>query len=125
MGKDSIVWLLAGSRPAAAGLMLIRRLLARTRRSYVRLIVVPYRTDRATPEAVVGMYEALHATVVQRWWRRLVHGQGSVALEVHALASAGGPSTLLALACPAAVRGRVEAAVRTAYPNATFERFPV
>src|SRR4051812_33627599 len=124
MGRDSIVWLIAGPLTAASGLVAIR-VLARARRSYVRLVVVPYRTDRATPEAVVGMYEALHATVVQRWWRRLVHGQGSVALEVHVLSSASGPSTVLALACPPAVRGRVEAAVRTAYPNATFERFPV
>src|SRR3954468_19498901 len=124
MGKDSIVWLIAGSLTAAAGLMLIRGLLARARRSYVRLVVVPYRTDRATPEAVVAMYEALHATAVQRWWRRLVHGQGSIALEVHTLPGAGRLSTVLAVACPAAVRGRVEAAVRTAYPNATFECFP-
>jgi Replication-relaxation len=124
MGRDSIVWLVAGPLTAVSGLVFIR-FLARARRSYVRLVVVPYRTDRATPEAVVGMYEALHATAVQRWWRRLVHGQGSIALEVHTLPGAGRLSTVLAVACPAALRGRVEAAVRTAYPNATFECFPV
>src|SRR4051794_18722099 len=124
MGKDSIVWLAAGALAAAFGLLLTR-FAARARRSYIRLLLVPYRTDRATPEAIVAMYEALHATAVQRWWRRLVHGQGSVALEVHALPAAGRLSTVLALACPAALRGRVEAAVRSAYPNATFERFPL
>src|SRR3954453_13028372 len=124
MGRDSIVWLVAGPLTAISGLVFFR-LLARAQRSYVRLVVVPDRTDRATPEAVVGMYEALHATALQRWWRRLVHGQGSIALEVHTLPGAGRLSTVLAVACPAALRARVEAARGTAYPNATFERFPV
>ena len=53
------------------------------RRRYVRLRVEPYRTDRASAEAVVAMYEALHKRLLRRWWRRLLHGQPSVALEVH------------------------------------------
>jgi hypothetical protein len=45
--------------------------------------VETYRTDRAGAEAVVSMFEALHKRLLGRWWRRLVQGQPSVALEVH------------------------------------------
>ena len=55
----------------------------RRQRCYVRLHVEPYRTDRASAEAVVTMFEALHKRLLRRWWRRLLHGQPSVALEVH------------------------------------------
>jgi hypothetical protein len=63
--------------------------------------------------------------VLQRWWRRLLAGQPSIALGMHAVPGSGARTTVLALACPVALRGRVEAALRTAYPNAAFERFPV
>jgi hypothetical protein len=56
---------------------------ARCRRRYVRLRVEAYRTDRASAEAVVGMLEALHKRLLRRWWRRLLLGQPTVALEVH------------------------------------------
>jgi hypothetical protein len=61
----------------------IGRWRARSGRRYVRLRVLPYRTDRASAEAVVGMYEALHKRLLRRWWRRLLLGQPSFALEVH------------------------------------------
>jgi hypothetical protein len=77
------------------------RAAARARRDYVRLLVVPYRTDRAGPDAVVAMFEALHAAALQRWWRRAIAGQASVALELHALPEAGGPRRVaLGVACP-------------------------
>jgi hypothetical protein len=123
MGRDAAVWLAAGSLLAASAVIAMARAVARMRRAYVRLLVVPYRTDRASPEAAVAMFEALHGAVAQRWWRRLVAGQGSVALELHALPDAGGQRVALAIACQARSRPRVEAAVRAAYPNTTFERF--
>ena len=56
---------------------------ARNRRRYVRLRVVAYRTDRTSAEAVVTMFEALHKRLLRRWWRRLLLGQPSIAVEVH------------------------------------------
>ena len=56
---------------------------ARRRRRYVRLRVEPYRSDSASAEAVVAMFEALHKRLLRRWWRRLVSGQPGLALEVH------------------------------------------
>jgi hypothetical protein len=75
--------------------------------------VQTYRTDQASAEAVVGMFEALHKRLLRRWWRRLLQGQPSVALEVH---HAGG-TAWLAVTCPVESAGMVEAALRTAYPN--------
>jgi hypothetical protein len=75
--------------------------------------VETYRADKASAEAVVGMFEALHKRLLCRWWRRLLHGQPSVALEVH---HAGG-AAWLAVCCPAGLEEMVQAALRTAYPN--------
>ena len=57
--------------PAAAAVVLLR-LRARSARRLVRLRVEPFRTDRASAEAVVAMFEALHKRLLRRWWRRLV-----------------------------------------------------
>jgi Replication-relaxation len=110
-----IVW---WSPLAALALLLgapigISRPRARHRRRYARMRVETYRTDKASAAAVVEMYEALHKRLLRRWWRRLLHGQPSVALEVH---HAGG-SVWLAVTCPVGLEGMVEAALRTAYPN--------
>jgi hypothetical protein len=56
---------------------------ARRRRSYVRLRVEVYRTDHSSAEAIVAMFDALHKRLLTRWWRRLLQGQPSFALEVH------------------------------------------
>jgi hypothetical protein len=63
--------------------VLIVRVRARARRHYVRLRVEAYRTDKAAAEAVVAMFESLHKRLLCRWWRRLLWGQPSLALEVH------------------------------------------
>jgi hypothetical protein len=89
------------------------RLRARRRRRYVRLRVHAYRTDTASPAAVVEMFEALHKRLLRRWWRRLLHGQPSVALEVH---HAGG-AAWLAVTCPVGLEDMVKATLRAAYPN--------
>jgi Replication-relaxation len=96
----------------AASLGGVRRR-ARRRRRYVRMRVQTYRTDAASADAVVSMFEALHKRLLARWWRRLLGGQPSVALEVH---HASG-SAWLAVTCPAGSEEMVQAAVRTAYPN--------
>jgi hypothetical protein len=77
-----VTLLVAGGVLAAAG---TSRLRARARRRYVRLLIAPYRTDSAAPEAVVGLFVGLHKRLLQRWWRRLLVGQPSVALEAHLL----------------------------------------
>ncbi len=101
-----------------AALLLGLRGRARRRRRYVRLTVEAYRTDRTSVEGVVAMYEALHKRLQQRWWRRLLAGQPSVALEVHHVHAADGTAcAVLAVSCPAGLEGVVGAAVRSAYPN--------
>jgi len=80
--------LLAAVAWALAACVAFARRQARRRRRYVRLRVEPYRTDRASAEAVVTMFEALHKRLLRRWWRRLLGGQPGVALEVHHSCSA-------------------------------------
>jgi DNA-binding HxlR family transcriptional regulator len=105
--------LLALSVILLGALFTLTRSHARRRREYVRLRVQTYRTDRASAEAVVGMFEALHKRLLCRWWRRLLQGQPSVALEVHHAAG----TVWLAVTCPKGLEGMVQAALRTAYPN--------
>jgi len=57
----------------------VSRALARRRRRYVRLTIVPSR-DEATPARVQDLYEALHQRLEERWYRRLPLGQPSVTL---------------------------------------------
>src|SRR3954471_19784706 len=112
---------LAGGLALALGML---RLRARARRGYMRLRVSPYRTDRATAEAVVAMFDALHKRLLQRWWRRLILGQPSVALEAHLLPRAGGGTqAALAVSCPVPRVAAVQAALRSAYPNTLLESF--
>jgi hypothetical protein len=103
----------------------IARCVARRRRDYARVRVDIYRTDHASAAAVVSMYEALQRRLLQRWWRRLVLGQPSLALEVHHGVDAEGSRhreprprvASMALACPRDALPAVEAALRVAYPN--------
>jgi Replication-relaxation len=119
---------------AAATALLVVRWYSRRQRRYVRLEVEPYRTDQASAEAVVAMFDALHKRLLRRWWRRLVFGQPSFALEVHneydpRLAGATGADgaagfagavlhrAWLAVSCPAGLEQMVQTALRCAYPN--------
>jgi hypothetical protein len=108
----------------ALALLVLARWIARSRRRYVRVRIETYRTDQAIAEAVVSMYEALHKRLLQRWWRRLLAGQPSVALEVnHGLAPVAdreGPvarRAWMTLSCAHELLPAVEAALRVAYPN--------
>jgi hypothetical protein len=116
------------------------RVRARAGRIYTRLEVQAYRADTTTAEGVVTMFHALHKRLLRRWWRRLIWGQPSIALEVHhagdTLASSREtpdarehPETReatearearevwLAVCCPAGLEEMVETALRGAYPN--------
>lgn len=81
-------------------------------RRYVRLRVLPYRGEDASAEAIVAMFETLHKRLLRRWWRRLLSGQPSIALEVHM-----GRHAWLAVCCPRETEPMVLAALRAAYPN--------
>jgi len=93
-------------------LIVIARAYVRSRRRYVRLGIEVYRSDRADAAAVVTMFDALHKRLLRRWWRRLLLGQPSVALEVHYADSAW-----LAVTCPQGLERMVETALQAAYPN--------
>ncbi len=116
---------LAGALALALVLLALARFLARRRRSYVRARIEMYRTDQASAEAVVSMYEALHKQLLQRWWRRLVLGQPSAALEVrHEPATAAARSgdarasfAWMTLSCAEDALPALETALRVAYPN--------
>jgi hypothetical protein len=105
--------------------LLLMRWHSRRRRRYVRMLVEPYRTDEASAEAVVSMFEALHKRLLQRWWRRVFRGQAAVALEIHyEHAPPGGCSgygrasaASMAIGCPQEHAGMVESALRVAYAN--------
>ena len=110
---------LAGLLVLVAGsLVLAARRQARRRRRYVRLCVLPYRTDSTSVEGLVAMFESLHKRLQSRWSRRLLHGQPSLALEVHCRRAAGSAEQAwLGIVCPAGLEGMIEAALRSAYPN--------
>jgi Replication-relaxation len=112
----SLAPLLAVSGPllAVSGLAVLAlgRVLARRRRRYVRVRVLPYRGDDPTLEQIVGVFEALHKRLQRRWWRRLLRGQPSVGLEVHCDRQAW-----LALTFPAGLEALVQAALQGAYPS--------
>jgi Replication-relaxation len=145
-GALAPVMLVTAVGAALAVCLAFARRQARRRRRYVRLRVAPYRTDRASAEAVVTMFEALHKRLLRRWWRRLLSGQPGVALEVHHWCSTaarsrprerdhpqsgartqtqygpGGPPPVsafawMAVTCPRGSEKMVEAALRGAYPN--------
>ncbi|MFZ1156058.1 MAG: replication-relaxation family protein [Solirubrobacteraceae bacterium] len=118
LSSTTVTVAIAGASVVASGVLVvvISRIYARRRRRYVRLSVIPYRGDDPTAEAIVGMFEALHKRLLQRWWRRLLAGQPSVCLEVHCHREAW-----LSLTCPAGLEPLVESALRSAYPNSRLE----
>jgi hypothetical protein len=102
---------------ALAVIALVARARDRRRRRYVRLRLDTYRTDRATAEAVIAMFEALHKRLLRRWWRRALLGQPSAAFEVHYARHGGAGRACLAVCCERSSREMVQAALRGAYPN--------
>jgi Replication-relaxation len=92
---------------------------ARRRRRYVRMRIDAYRGDSTGADAIAAMYEALHKRLLRRWWRRVLTGQPSLALEVHHAPSSQGAkrSAFLAVSCPVGLEAMVESALQVAYPN--------
>lgn len=79
----------------------------------MRLLVEPYRNDRAQPEALLASFAALHSLLSSGRWRAR-----TLALEVHLDRRAGGaPLAWFSLRCPAGLERHVEAALRASYPN--------
>ncbi len=111
----SLLAILAALGAGLSGL----RLLARTRRTYVRLMVDPYRGDRTRPDAQLATITALHSLVAARGPRRLFTGQPSLALEVHLHHRPdGAPLAWLAISVPRGLERQAQAALRSSYPNA-------
>ena len=80
--------------------LLALRLNARRRRRYTRHWLLPYRADEATPDQVRRLIESYHQMTLRRWWRRLLFGQPSLCLELHALPDPGGTRIRLYIAVP-------------------------
>jgi hypothetical protein len=95
----------------------LMRAASRRRRVYVRLQIEVYRTDWASAEGVARLFATLHKRLLCRWWRRVLFGQPSVALEVHHSPTASGRRAWLAITCPRGLEGMVEAALQGTYPN--------
>ncbi len=122
----TIPQLLTGSEQRDAALVLagvtliglgLTRAFARRRRRWTRMCVEPYRADHAEAEAVRRMLESLHLLLRRPWWRRLLSGQPSIALEVHR--SDGRPASCawFAVSVPVGSEASVQAILRSAYPN--------
>ena len=125
--------LLLGLVGVSLASLAVARCRARRRRVYVRLVVEAYRTDTASAESLVTMFDTLHKRLLRRWWRRLLLGQPSVSLEVHhtcgarashedAVDAPASPAVWLALTCPQGLEAMVESALRAAYPNCRLRR---
>jgi hypothetical protein len=86
--------------------MAVRRL---RRGELVRLVVEPYRNDRASGEALGVVFAATHS---------LLGTRRSMALEVHLDRRAGGALLAwFAVLCPRGLERPLEAALRAGYPN--------
>jgi Replication-relaxation len=111
---------IGGALVPAALAVTLGRLLARRRRRYARARVEVHRVDHAGAEAVLSFYEALHKQLLQRWWRRLLAGQPSVALELRfepGGIDAPAGFAWMAITCPVYAVSAAGAALRIAYPN--------
>jgi hypothetical protein len=116
-GQQALLAATALTVLALALAIALTRARGRRDRSYMRLRIVPYRGEDASAESIVAMFEALHKRLLRRWWRRLLCGQPSIALEAHISDRAW-----LAVCCPAESEQMVLSALRGAYPNCRLER---
>jgi hypothetical protein len=92
-----------------------RRRRARERQRYE---LIPYRNDVATPERMVQVFQALGATLGRRWFRRLLAGAPTIALETHILPRRDGPArVVLTVLCSPQDALLVDSCLQIAYPD--------
>ncbi len=99
IARVTVLALLAAQLVAAA--LTTVRLIGRRRWRYRRFAIAPYRTDDATPEQVLALFQDWHPQIHQRLHRRLLFGQPYLALEEHAQPSDGGPEMAMTIVCSA------------------------
>jgi hypothetical protein len=105
---------------AVALALLGPRLRARRRRARERqrYELIPYRNDVATPERMVQVFQALGATLGRRWFRRLLAGAPTIALETHVLPRRDGPArVVLTVLCSPQDALLVDSCLQIAYPD--------
>ena len=107
--------LLAGLLVAAA--LTAVRLIGRRRWRYRRYAIAPYRTDDATPEQVLALFQDWHQQIHQRLHRRLLFGQPYLALEEHAQPSDGGPEMTMTIVCPEQFVAALDGRLAATYPH--------
>src|SRR4051794_17889058 len=93
------------------------RLVGRRRWRYRRYAIAPYRTDDASTEQVVALFQDWHQQLHQRLHRRLLFGQPYLALEEHVDHDAGGAHATLAIVCPEQVVAALDGRLAATYPN--------
>src|SRR4051794_18019407 len=93
------------------------RLIGRRRWRYRRYAIAPYRTDDATPEQVLALFQDWHQQIHQRLHRRLLFGQPYLALEEHAQPSDGGPEMAMTIVCPEQFVAALDGRFAAPYPN--------
>jgi hypothetical protein len=93
------------------------RLVGRRRWHYRRYPIAPYRTDEASTEQVVALFQDWHQQVHQRLHRRLLFGQPYLALEEHVRPDAGGAEATLAIVCPEQFVAALDGRLAATYPH--------
>jgi hypothetical protein len=93
------------------------RLVGRRRWRYRRYAIAPYRTDEASTEQVVALFQDWHQQLHQRLHRRLLFGQPYLALEEHVRPDAGGAEATLAIVCPEQFVAAIDGRLAATYPH--------
>src|SRR3954468_2752812 len=93
------------------------RLVGRRRWRYQRYAIAPYRTDDASTEQVVALFQDWHQQLHQRLHRRLLVGQPYLALEEHVEQDAGGAYATLAIVCAEQFVAALDGRLAATYPN--------
>ncbi|HET6507074.1 MAG TPA: replication-relaxation family protein [Baekduia sp.] len=106
-----------------AGWLVRSRRAARRDRTATRLWLLPFRADDAEPQAVMRLLESWHQQLQERWWRRLLHGQPGLALEVVMAPDAEGDRTArLSVVCPEEFAETIEGSLLACYPDSRLVR---
>lgn len=119
----SICWLLIRILLLLSVPLLLTRAGERARRHYVRMWVVPFRADDAAPDDVRRLLESWHQQLIERWYRRILCGQSSIALELTmAPDTEGDRAACLSIVCPEHLVRSVEGSLLACYPDGRLVR---